>query len=96
MVIVKNLGVDILIGEPGKKDNRILTHPHKRMIELQPIAGKKTLIPYFIKSKVNSMIVFPCKSDRKMTVYPGHFISVDLPTNMKHIRYVSCVQSQAQ
>ena len=33
MVVVKNLGVNILIGEPGKKDNRILTHTHKRMIE---------------------------------------------------------------
>ena len=42
------------------------------------------------------MAIFPCKSDRKVTVYPGQFISVDLPTNMKQIKYVSCAQSKAQ
>ena len=41
MVIVKNLGVDFLIGEPGKVDNRILTLPHRQMVQIQPKNGKK-------------------------------------------------------
>ena len=31
-VVVKNLGNSILLGEPGKKDNKIITVPHSRAI----------------------------------------------------------------
>ena len=37
MVVVRNLGVDILIGEPGKVDNEIVTMPHKRLIEMNDV-----------------------------------------------------------
>ena len=32
-VVVNNLGTDILIGEPGKVDNKIATLPQKKMVE---------------------------------------------------------------
>ena len=34
MVVVQNLGNDILIGEPGKKDNKIITMPYSKSIEM--------------------------------------------------------------
>ena len=34
MVVVKNLGVSILIGEPAKVDNKIVTIPHLRQVEV--------------------------------------------------------------
>ena len=35
MVIVKNLGVDMLLGEPCKRENEIITIPHQSMIEFK-------------------------------------------------------------
>ena len=40
LVVVKNLGVDILVGEPAKVDNEIVTIPHRRLVEMNNIAGK--------------------------------------------------------
>ena len=46
MVVVRNLGTNILIGEPGKKDNKIVTIPHHKVIELLCDAGNKIRLPY--------------------------------------------------
>ena len=46
-VIVENLGVDILIGEPAKIDNNIITKSHLRILETKDINGKAIEIPYF-------------------------------------------------
>ena len=39
--LVKNLGAQILIGEPGKEDNMIVTIPHKKLIEFTNSEQKK-------------------------------------------------------
>ena len=39
-VVVKNLGVDILIGEPGKVDNEIVTKPHLKQVETKDVNEK--------------------------------------------------------
>ena len=46
MVVVRNLGVDILIGEPGKVDNEIVTIPHKRLIEMNDVNKKRVKLQY--------------------------------------------------
>ena len=45
-VIVKNLGPNILIGEPGKMDNNIITLPKQKLIQLKNIYGKNVQLPY--------------------------------------------------
>ena len=35
MVIVKNLGVNVLLREPCKKDNEIVMIPHRSLIEVK-------------------------------------------------------------
>ena len=47
MVVVKNLGVNILIGEPGKADNKIVTIPHHKIIQVG--GSKKIILPYWPK-----------------------------------------------
>ena len=32
VIVVPNLGCDMLLGEPAKKDNRIITVPHEKTI----------------------------------------------------------------
>ena len=46
LVVVKNLWVDILVGEPAKVDNEIVTIPHERLVEMGNIAGKRLKLPY--------------------------------------------------
>ena len=46
---LSNLGVDILIGEPSKADNRISTIPHKKIIEVMGFDNKRIRLPYFSK-----------------------------------------------
>ena len=53
MVIVRNLGVDVLIGEPGKVDNEIITVPHKRIIEVSDVNKNRIKLPYSSKLKKN-------------------------------------------
>ena len=45
-VVVKNLSVDMLIGEPGKLDNEIITLPHLKKIKTKDINGKAIFINY--------------------------------------------------
>ena len=54
-VVVSNLGVDILIGEPGKADNKISTIPHKKLIEVMGHDNIKIRLPYF--SKKNKLYI---------------------------------------
>ena len=46
VVIVKNLGQKILIGEPGKEDNGIVTNPMEKLISFHQ-HGEKVSLPYF-------------------------------------------------
>ena len=45
-VVVKNLGPNILIGEPGKMDNDIITLPKQKLIQLRNIHGNIVRLPY--------------------------------------------------
>ena len=46
-VVVDNLGVDVLIGEPGKIDNEIITKSTHKIIETKDVGGELVTIPYF-------------------------------------------------
>ena len=53
-IVIKNLGVDLLIGEPGKVDNNICTKPHKRILETFNTAGRKVTVKYSEHPKVET------------------------------------------
>ena len=87
-VVVSNLGVDILIGEPGKADNRISTIPHKKIIEVMGFDNKKIRLPYF--SKIPSSTTYTtCRSTKRITLYPGEILNQPLPLEMHSAKYVS-------
>ena len=50
-VIVENLGVDILIGEPGKVDSHIETKPLQEILPTKDVNGKIVDVPYFKKMR---------------------------------------------
>ena len=45
VIIVKNLGVSLLVGEPGKNDNAIITIPQEAILT-KDVAGKLVTLPY--------------------------------------------------
>ena len=86
VVIVKNLGVDVLIGEPGKVDNNMTTHPNKRMIEIGIKTGQPMLFPYYHDKGGGT--VHHCKAVQKEVVYPQQSLRVELPANIQNESYV--------
>ena len=74
--IVANLGVDILIGEPGKIDNFIVTKSYKQKIETKDKNGNIILLPYF-KKKDESRYV--CRAVKAGTLLPGDSLSIKVP-----------------
>ena len=56
MIVVKNLGVEILVGEPGKEDNEIVTIPHKKLIEFSNDEKKRVRLPYSFKSELRKRV----------------------------------------
>ena len=50
VVTVKGLGTKILVGEPGKRDNQVVTIPHEKRIEFH--SGKEVIsMPYYRSKK---------------------------------------------
>ena len=50
-VVVRNLSVDMLIGEPGKLDNQIITLPHLKQVKTKDVDGNTTFIRYWHKNR---------------------------------------------
>ena len=46
ILVVNNLGCPILIGEPGKKDNKISTDPSDEKINTIDVNGSSISLPY--------------------------------------------------
>ena len=86
MIIVKNLGVDILLGEPGKVDNSIVTIPHLKLVEFSDLNGKRMLVPYSFTLEdktIKESDVFRCKASKNEVVYEGQSVQIQLPVYMR-------------
>ena len=80
-VIIENLGVDILIGEPGKIDNEIITKSHLKIMETKDSNGKVVDVPYFIRNKKNRYL---CKAVQSKVLLPEEAFSFQLPLHLQH------------
>ena len=89
MIIVKNLGVDILLGEPGKQDNEIVTIPHKKLVEFTAVDGKRVRLAYSSKYITFESSTFHCKSTKQETIYPNQSLKISLPIGMRNATEVA-------
>ena len=48
MVVIKDLGQDILLGEPAKADNDIITFPSEKLVRLRNDGGISFKITIFV------------------------------------------------
>ena len=78
-VVVENLGVDLLIGEPGKIDNFIVTKSHLGKIETRDIHGQSIELPYFKRREEHR---FLCRAIKSETLLPGDLITFKVPPHL--------------
>ena len=80
VITVSGLGTKILVGEPGKRDNKIQTIPHEKRVEF---VGKKETIsmPYY-RAKRSRRDYKVARVEKKTTLYPGESIKVVLDEEM--------------
>ena len=68
-VVVRNLSVDMLIGEPGKLDNKIITLPHLKQVKTKDVDGNTTFIRYWHRNSDSPRHL--CKSIKTMVMLVG-------------------------
>ena len=74
--VIKNLGTEMILGEPGKATNSISTDPKNRIITVER-EGKIMIKPYYDQKASVSHI---CRiQEAKLTVFPGESLELDVP-----------------
>ena len=85
-VVVKNLSVDMLIGEPGKLDNKIITLPHLKQVKTMDVDGNKTFIKYWFKNQDSPRHL--CRNDKTMGMLVGDKLVYKLPSHLQDETHV--------
>ena len=93
-VVIENLGVDMLIGQPAKISHEIVTKPHLQRVSFKAIDG----IMYDVRT-VNRSITKPIGEVVRVvvqsTIYPGESLQYKLKSPLKE-KKKSCLQSKTQ
>ena len=82
-VIVKNLGPNVLIGEPAKMDNNIRTLPKEKLIKLQNIYGETVQLPYRSHSGSPQLNYQAFAVRKNIILYPGDEMHIPIQPSMQ-------------
>ena len=82
-VVVKNLGPSILVGEPGKMDNDIITFPKQKLIQFKYIHGDSIKIPYHSRHGKPSLLHQAYSTNKITVVYPGEALRIPVVAAMQ-------------
>ena len=96
VVVVTNLGVDVLVGEPGKADNKIVTIPHKKLIETVDSSGDVVKIPYSLGKRNAKILYAPCRAVQSRTLYPGQTFAFQVPREFQSFSYINVSPRRTQ
>ena len=82
-IVVSNLGCPILVGEPGKSMNHILTDPVKKMISTKNVQDQILSFPYadFNKHNKSSPNNFICRLNESSLISPDENIELVVPNH---------------
>ena len=89
ILVISNLGVDLLIGQPMKVDTNMVSVPHKRLVYFRDVNGADMKVPYYSVENGHSYMSFNSKNC--MVLYPGEEIDIDLPDSFSNARKVCVV-----
>ena len=88
-LVISNLGVDLLIGQPTKVDTSMVSVPHKRIVYFRDINNLEASAPYH-SSSTNGKQYMSVTARKCMLIYPNEHITVQLPSQFVASRRV-CV-----
>ena len=86
-VVVTNLGADILMGEPGKADNRITTIPHRKIIQFLDVNNRKCQLSYYTPKQLPNKSS-TCRATTAITLYPKDSFYWKIPSDMSQASHV--------
>ena len=87
VVVVQNLGCDVLVGEPAKGANNIITIPASKTI-LFYLDGK--YIPQsYLSANTKGQLYEVARVSKTTTLYKGDTLHLTLPDKFKHATHVS-------
>ena len=87
VIVVDKLGCDVLVGEPAKGENNIITIPSKKLI-LFSHKGKTVVEPYLNVNKAGDTYAVG-RVSKKTTLYPGDSYTLPLPQQFYSCQHVA-------
>ena len=81
-IVVRNLGTELLLGEPGKKDNNIITIAKDKVITVED-GNNRWSTPY-VSSDVEKEVYGVCKINQTEVLYPGEELHWEPPEQLLH------------
>ena len=81
LIVIKDLGADVLLGQPTKVDNCVITIPHKSQIQFKCTEGKEYKVSYPIRDHDFIKLHDVLKITDATTLYPGDQYSYKLPNH---------------
>ena len=83
-LVIDNLGCDVLVGEPAKIFNKIVTNPSLKQATCIDLNKNVKVVPY---SK-NDCKVFKVNIEKKSTVYPNEVFHLSVPDQFKNCKEI--------
>merc|ERR1711994_38488 len=96
MVVIRNLGADALVGQPGKIDNKILTSPHTNSIQFEGCDGRKYKVSYPLRNDEEINLHDVVKVSSSQTLYPGDSLVYKLPNQFSNQKRVLVTHKPTQ
>ena len=89
ILVISNLGVDLLIGQPTKVDTEMVSVPHKRLVYFRDINGFNMKVPYYTTTAGHSYMSY--RPQNRTVMYPKEEIEITLPDSFTNARKVCVV-----
>ena len=82
-VVDKHLGNSILIGEPAKKDNKIVTIPHSKKILARDNHDNEVVLNYANqKTSKKNVSLYLCRAQVDEIIFPNDSLEILLPDEL--------------
>lgn len=88
-IVVNNLGCDVLIGEPAKAMNNILTHPISKTLSTKDISSKEVVLQYDA-----NFDAIPAKINKVSTLFPNDTVEIKVPSDFQNMKEVIIVPNE--
>ena len=89
VTVIHNLGCPVLIGQPAKISNEIVTLPHKHKLTLKDIHGIEHTISYPLPPPKEMFVYETLKSPNLQILYPGENLTFKLSNQFSNCKMIS-------